>query len=503
MRRETEHRDATKWFSHRILVIASVLGGLIAGLVWDTGSLQAQGPLRRLGDRIRARIEPLPQPPVSPNRPVTPASDARPVAPYNTRATAPQQNGAGRTGLTPVQPRRPQPTPLTSTAVAPSSNGPTIGIEVTEYTAGFRGVQVVEFQAISRAASSGLRSGDVIVGVEGRPVASIEDVAVIIAAFESGQSVQLRVVPGDVLAAANEGRGRLSVRDLDVPLVARSTAAAANRELSANRDGGESNPEMSLQQARYEARNPTIDGAAQLGLELEDGRGRQGAFVTRVSPNSAGQLAKLQTGDRIVSINGRVIRDVAGFDRTLSAAKSGEPLRVQWVRGNQLREANVSLAGDDGLASSDGVAGAASAANPSTPDLMAEPTPERSGGSIMSGLGSAMGNFFGGQSMAKSGGLGDSILTKPEDTAAARESKLEVTRELPSQAEEMILPAPVADPLALGDDPLALGDDPLALGDEELAPPAIATEQSVERLRAEVERLRNQVRELKATGADQ
>ncbi len=541
------------------LIVACLAGGLLV----DAHSSQAQGPLRRLGDRIRSRIDPLAQPPVAPVRPVPPVAGSGPVAPYNTPPqNAPGQNAprSGAAGLRPLQPtdsrkvadpNRDADSPsLASPPAQPSlaENRPTIGIEVAEHRDGFRGVRVVQFQSMSRAEAAGLRTGDVIVGVEGQTVSSIADVASIISAANVGDNVRLRIVPADVLAAAAAGRGSISVRDLTIPLIAR-------RSTSPNSDA---NARVKFQREPESLDAPR--GDARLGVEVANSRSQQGAVVTRVIPRSPSQVAKMQPGDRIVSINGKVVREANNVIRAVSDSKPGDRLRVQWVRNDQLREATVTLAGPDGLASPTEIAALSSRDNDTRSDSLGGEAKSNSE-SLMSGLGTALGGFFGGQKansavdpdrvetrrpaeMPNSNAsdtfdpigelAGPSILSQPEDQDVNGKLPLDVSRELPGpgsvvQSEEMPAPTPMADPLALGDDepvqragftdaedqqtdavlpipnqlPAPIADPPsldrLQLPPPNVRPNSSTTEQTIERLRAEIERLRDRVRQLETS----
>ena len=83
---------------------------------------------------------------------------------------------------------------------------------------------------------------------------------------------------------------------------------------------------------------------ATLGISVADARsvtiagvplGMEGAYVGRVAPGSLGERLGLRPGDVIVEMNGRVIRTADDVQVAVSGLKSGDHLRVVYVRADQ------------------------------------------------------------------------------------------------------------------------------------------------------------------------
>lgn len=119
----------------------------------------------------------------------------------------------------------------------------------------------------------------------------------------------------------------------------------------------------------------------------------RGAMVSEVQPGSAAAVAGIVVGDLIVGVDGRVITSVRDLTEQLNRYEPGDRVELQWVRDDRLMVTDLSLAGADGLAKGD--PSTATPRPPATGSSGAVP----SGGavpSIVSGLGAAIGGLFGG-----------------------------------------------------------------------------------------------------------
>jgi predicted metalloprotease with PDZ domain len=290
-----------------------------------------------------------------------------------------------------------------------------MGIEVAEVRTGQPGVQIIQFQPGSRAEQAGLRKGDVIISVNGKTVASIADVASQLSPLKPGQSVDVLVVPAGTPTVARGNTARLLTRSFSVPLVSRSGAAASAP--SSNFSNGD---------------RPLTE----LGLVVRNSSSRDGVLVTSVVANSAAEKARLVAGDRIVSVNGARVTDIETLNRVIAARDaSSDALRLQWVRGSQLREAPVKLtSSDNGSTDQD----------PSANDGVTA----TSGKSILNQLGAA---------------LGAAVRNKiqPEPTPQESESLPAPLSALePTESTVQPIESPVDRPLEpIKTDPLELGDD--------------------------------------------
>jgi serine protease Do len=160
-----------------------------------------------------------------------------------------------------------------------------------------KGALVTEVVPDSPAAKAGLRSGDVIVEVNGKKVENPGDLARTIALAPPGREARLTVW-------RDKQERSLSVMLREAPA-----------ERHASRLG-------------FEVRPVTADIAEELGL-----RSRDGVVVARVDEDSQAAEAGLRRGDVVVEINREPIKTVADFERTIRTIKNGERLTVRVERG--------------------------------------------------------------------------------------------------------------------------------------------------------------------------
>ncbi len=84
----------------------------------------------------------------------------------------------------------------------------------------------------------------------------------------------------------------------------------------------------------------------QLGIAVADAAPRvevDGAYVGRVKPHSPGAQAGLQAGDVIVEIARQPIRNAADVERVAQNLRTGEQVRVVYVRHGQVLKVDLSL----------------------------------------------------------------------------------------------------------------------------------------------------------------
>ncbi len=153
-----------------------------------------------------------------------------------------------------------------------------------------KGVVVDQLAADGPAAHSGLRAGDVIVSVDGRPATDADDVTQLVAQIHPGDEIDLGVLRDGV---------RRKVR-----LVAglRPTEASLTGQAAPGDDGG------------------AAVGPAALGMKLApdpDG----GLLVQSVAPDSSAASHGLQEGDVILRAGMTPVRSAADLARAASAAR--------------------------------------------------------------------------------------------------------------------------------------------------------------------------------------
>jgi Do/DeqQ family serine protease len=177
-----------------------------------------------------------------------------------------------------------------------------LGISMTDVVGG-EGATVAEVQADSPAAKGGLRKGDVVIGLNGRPVRGAAELRARLGVVPVGDTVELQVQRGgekrtikaQVGAIESGARGGEAVQEL---------AGAAFQEVSRS------------------------------GLP---GRNRA-VLVTAVKPESPAFRHGLRAGDLIIGVNGRRVSSV----KEMTGALRGRNVQLNVLRGDNMLTIPVS-----------------------------------------------------------------------------------------------------------------------------------------------------------------
>lgn len=154
---------------------------------------------------------------------------------------------------------------------------------------GHQGIEIADVLPGSPGDRAGLRPGMVLVTGNGRPLATRDDYATLLAQTSPGEQVVLEV-------AEETGRSTVRVRAERAP---------------------EGIGEQVL--ARF------------VGIQIAE-RG-QGLIVTRVTPGSAAEEAGLRAGDTLLSLNGQRVRDIGEINRLLTRDHTRSSLLLMVGRG--------------------------------------------------------------------------------------------------------------------------------------------------------------------------
>jgi len=259
--------------------------------------VSGQGPIRRLGDRIRERA-------LGPELPLPPRPGALPATPLPTEA--PPIAGPLRLRLNrqPITPPNASQTSPRSPAVPLASPNPT----AQQPGAG----RSANFSRAGRAAPDD-RANRNIDGTSAAP--------------EARQSQ----------AGQNSAPAAWQTRQRDV--------------------SADTTPSAAPKPAEPLAINPP---KARLGIVVETPpeitpaglppRRPRGALVVAITPESPADFAGLVIGDLIVAVEGRIVASVQDLTDHLENRLPGDELRFQFNRNDQLQAATVTLAGADGIA---------------------------------------------------------------------------------------------------------------------------------------------------------
>ena len=172
-----------------------------------------------------------------------------------------------------------------------------LGVSMQEVAGGGEGAQVAQVQPGSPAAQAGLRQGDVIVALNGRPVRGAAELRARLGVVPIGESVELRVQRGKETQVLKATIGELERRQV-----------AGGRPVS-------------------DLAGAAFVNATRHGLHLR----RHAVLVTGVDAGSPAFRHGLRTGDYVVSVNQRRVQTV----EELSAAiqRSGR-ITLQVIRGD-------------------------------------------------------------------------------------------------------------------------------------------------------------------------
>ena len=174
-----------------------------------------------------------------------------------------------------------------------------------------RGALVQDFTTDAPAQRSGLRVYDVITEVDGRDIASNDDLIRDISARQPGSVVRL-----EVLRDAN----RLTI---PVRLTERPTPSRREPEVL---PGGGASPAPPTPDPPLGLTVRDLDRAAALRLNVP--AGMEGVVITRVDPTGAAFSSALRPRLVITEINRKPIRSVADYERALAAVRHGDVLAV-------------------------------------------------------------------------------------------------------------------------------------------------------------------------------
>jgi len=169
-----------------------------------------------------------------------------------------------------------------------------LGITMQDAVGGTEGAVIVDVQPNSPAAAAGLRKGDVVTALDGRPVRGAAELRARLAVVPVGETVELRVL--------EKGETR--------------TLKARIGEIEAAAGTGQAIPELP-------------------GAELQNAQSgkERGVLVVRVASGSPALSYGLRSGDVIVGVNQRRVNTIAELRKRLRGSRR---LALNVVRGDFL-----------------------------------------------------------------------------------------------------------------------------------------------------------------------
>ncbi len=188
------------------------------------------------------------------------------------------------------------------------------------------GVTISDVQPKGPAAQAGLKSGDTIIAVEGRPVKTGDDLVNDISSRKPGSKVQLTIVRGE---------GKQDV-----------TVTIADREKLFGRQLGMAEDQDETEQPKEGKLGVTVRSIPPEVAQRMNLPAGQGVVVQDVKPGGFADGVNLSRGDVILQINRQPVADEKAFDKLQSSLKSGQDV-VFLVRpnGQGRNGSNVFVAG--------------------------------------------------------------------------------------------------------------------------------------------------------------
>jgi serine protease Do len=182
------------------------------------------------------------------------------------------------------------------------------------------GIVIDEVEAGSPAERAGLKYGDVILSVDGKPIENADELVAIVSDSEIGKRLRLEYL--------RDGK-RLTT---DVKVGDRNKIVAESEQSPGNR-GGETPAEGSSGVLGLSVKSLTREQAQELvdQLHLDS---KQGVLVMSVQPSGFASDLGVQHGDIILSINHHTVVSAEDFNRMQSSLKSGEDVLLLIARGS-------------------------------------------------------------------------------------------------------------------------------------------------------------------------
>jgi serine protease Do len=182
------------------------------------------------------------------------------------------------------------------------------------------GIVINVVEAGSPAERAGLKRGDVILSVDGKPIKNADELVAIVSDTEIGK--RLRV---EYLRDGNRLTTEVEVGD-------RNKIVAELRE-GPEKEGEETPAEGSSGVLGISAKNLTRDQAQELAdkLHLDS---KQGILVMNVQAGGFASDLGVQHGDIILSLNHHAVASAEDFNRIQSSLKSGEDVLLLIARGS-------------------------------------------------------------------------------------------------------------------------------------------------------------------------
>lgn len=161
----------------------------------------------------------------------------------------------------------------------------------------------------SPAEKAGIKSGDIILKFNGQPVSGAAQLKNLVGREKPGSDAKLSIFRDK------------KVLDMNLKIAERTQKAVAAATQSPT---GDTSNELGVEIEKVPA---SMAGK----LELKEG---EGILVKDISPDGAGSKIGLKSGDVILEVDGKVVNDVAAFNKAVAEAKNNKIIRLKVQRNN-------------------------------------------------------------------------------------------------------------------------------------------------------------------------
>src|SRR5882757_716792 len=171
------------------------------------------------------------------------------------------------------------------------------------------GAVVTQVEPNSPGAKGGLKTGDVITQLDGKPVSDAGDLQVVVGQKQPGTTIKLDVIRGG--------------KNVTVPVTLEAMGKKNGEEESASTEHGKPRWGLGLADLTPDARE-----------QLQAPKDLNGAVVGNVRPGSPADNAGLQRGDVILEVNRRPVQSASDASRELGKVDQGQDaLVLVWTNG--------------------------------------------------------------------------------------------------------------------------------------------------------------------------
>ncbi|MGA7875679.1 MAG: PDZ domain-containing protein, partial [Desulfoferrobacter sp.] len=168
-----------------------------------------------------------------------------------------------------------------------------------------KGALVADVLSDSPAQKAGLKQGDIVIGMNGKPIDDAHTLSRMVAAISPNTKISLKII--------RDGK----TKEIDVTIG------------TMPEEGAETAPAKKESAWGLTVQNLTPELAKQFGWEADE----RGVMISAVEPDSAAAEARLRAGDLIKEVNRQKIQNLRDYKQAVEKAKKDQSLLLLIKRG--------------------------------------------------------------------------------------------------------------------------------------------------------------------------